>query len=340
MFRRLYILLFVLVCSLGLQAQQRYFQIEVREPAKVQLPAGRPEVGTLLVVNNTMTQPANFGHMNKRNNEEKGIAAVDLTDAARLCVLGATEVLEAEERYDEVSVVPKSQNTVRNFYKRTPLTAQRADSLMDFYGADALLALNQLVIYDVQESFLTEDDDYYAYLQAYCSMQWSIHYKGKTNPYSFTKADTLYWAAQDEQEAQALMGLPDRKTALLDFAAYAGAESIKMLFPQWVSVDRYVYTAKSDAMDAALTSFTRQQWKDAFDQWQKIAMDNSQTAQLRAYASMDMALCAEMMGDYDAGVRCVNQAVQLMGKVRTMDALQQRVNMAAYRDELAKRKNE
>lgn len=337
--KQLYILILSLVCCFGLHAQQRYFSIEVREPAKLQLPAGRPEVRTLLVVNNTVTQPDNFGHKNKRNDQETGVSAVELQDAARQCVFGAQEVLDAEGVYEEVGVISKSQNEMRNFYRRTPLTAQRADSLMDFYGADAILVLNQLVLYDVLESFETENDTYYAYLQAYCSMQWSIHYKGKTNPLTFTKSDTLYWAEEDTQERVALAGLPDRQTALLDFAYYAGEESAKMLYPQWVPADRYVYCAKSEAMDTALRSFTRQQWNTAFEQWQTIAMSASETAQMRAYASADMALCAEMMGDYDAAIRCVNQAVQLLEKVRTMEALQQRVNLIAYRDELGKRKN-
>lgn len=338
MLRRVNILLFLFVCC-GLFAQQRYFEIEVRQPARIQLPAGRPDVRTLLVVNNAVPQPASFGHMDKRNDENTGSSMVDLNDAARQCVFGVVEQLEDEGVYVDVSVIDRSQNEVMNFYKRTPLTPARADSLMDFYGADALMALNQIVLYDVRESFETDDDTYYAYLQAYCSTHWSIHYKGKANPLNFSKSDTLYWSGEDRQESRALAQLPERSVALIDFAFYAGGECAKMLHPQWVLEDRYIYYAQSAVMDKALDLFTRQHWMQAFDCWQTIAMNMSESHMMRAYASADMAVCSEMMGDYDAAIKCVGQAISILEKMRTVDAVQQRVNLAAYREQLLKRKN-
>lgn len=338
MIKKLYILLLFLVCTLCATGQQRYFQIEVRQPAKIQLPSGRPDVQTVLVVNNAVAQPPTFGHMDKRNDENTGTSAVDLNDAARQCVFGAVEELELEGVYADVSVMDKSQNKVQNFYKRALLSGLRADSLMDFYGVDALLVLNQIVLYDVQESFETEDDTYYAYLQAYCSTHWSIHYKGKTNPLTFSKSDTLLWSGEDKVESRALAQLPNRETALIDFAYYAGGECAKMLHPQWVLEDRYVYYSQSDAMDRALDLFTRQHWKDAFDCWQQIAMDARESHMMRAYASADMAICAEMMGDYDAAARCAAQAITILEKMHTKDALQQRVNLTAYKERVQKRK--
>ena len=69
---RLYLSIFLLCCAFVAEAQQRYFEIEVRQPARVQLPEDRPDVRSLLVVNNAAIQPASFGHRNKRNDEETG----------------------------------------------------------------------------------------------------------------------------------------------------------------------------------------------------------------------------------------------------------------------------
>lgn len=338
MLQKRYISLIFLLCSCCLMAQQRYFEIEVLQPAKLQLPAGRPDVQQLLVVNNAAVQPAAFGHTDKRNDENTGNASIELNDAARQCIFGLVEELENEAVYADVSLLDRSQNLTKNFYKRTPLTASRADSLMDYYGTDALLVLNQIVLYDVQESFETDNSTYYAYLQTYCSMHWSIHYKGIANAVSFTKADTLLWSGEDVQEARAMAQLPDRRTALLDFAYYAGAECAKMLHPQWVTEDRYIYYSHSESMDQALALFTRQHWREAFDAWQRIAMSNDETRLMRAYASADMAVCAEMMGDFDAAIKCVAQAISVLEKMHTKEAFQQRINLTVYQKRLQQRK--
>ena len=335
---RLCFSIFLLCCAFVAEAQQRYFEIEVRQPARVQLPADKPEVSSLLVVNNAAIQPTSFGHRNKRNDEETGSTNIDLQDAARQCVFGALEALEQTDLYDEVSVLDKSLHPKKSFYKRTPLTAAAADSLMAFYGCDAILSLNQLVLYDVLESYETDRSTYYAYLQAYVTTQWSIHYRGRKNTQLFSISDTLLWAEENASEVNALMALPDRQTALVDLAFYAGNESAKALFPQWTTEERYLYHAASKEMDAALQYFTKQQWQAAFDAWQQIALSTAESLLIRAYSFADMALAAEMMGDFDAAVRCVDEAVSLFAKLHTSDALQQKVNLLYYRNQLLSRK--
>ena len=335
---RIFLSIFLLCCTFIAEAQQRYFEIEVRQPARVQLPDNQPEVSRLLVVNNAAFQPDSFGHRNKRNDEETGSTNIDLQTAGRQCVFGALEALEQTEQYEEVSVLDKPLNPKKSFFKRTPLTSSVADSLMTFYGCDALLSLNQLVLYDVLESYETESGTFYAYLQAYVTTQWSIHYIGQKNSFVFAISDTLLWAKEDASEVTALMALPDRQTALIDFAFYAGNESAKALYPQWTTEERYLYHAASKDMDVALQYFTKQQWQAAFEAWQQIALNPTESQLLRAYSYADMALAAEMMGDFDAAIQCVDEAVSLFAKLHTSDALQQKVNILYYRSQLLSRK--
>ena len=145
-------------------------------------------------------------------------------------------------------------------------------------------------------------------------------------------------AEENASEVNALMALPDRQTALVDFAFYAGNESTKALFPQWTTEERYLYHAASKDMDVALQYFTKQQWQAAFEAWQQIALNPTATPLLRAYSYADMALAAEMMGDFDAAIQCVDEAVALFAKLHTSDAIQQKVNLLYYRSQLLSRK--
>ncbi|MBQ0033691.1 MAG: hypothetical protein KBS77_00150 [Bacteroidales bacterium] len=335
--KRILILLAVILCAFGMMAQQRYFSIEVRQPAKQQLPAGSPHVDNLLLVNNAVIQPAAFGHQNKENDMPAGTSEVDLSDAVRLCMFGLQNRFEEDESFADLALVIESQNTGGSFYRRKNLTSAKADSLMDIYGSDALLALNQLVLYDVAETYETENANYYAYLQAYCSMQLSIHFRGKTSPFTFVYSDTLMWGNEDISPKRAQAAIPERQSALLDFAYYAGGMAAASLFPQWETEDRYMYYAPDDDMDDAWDEFRHQRWQSAFDGWKEVAESGSKTLLLRAYAMADMAVAAEMMEDYSMAIKCANQAIAFFSKVRTMDAQQQRVNVGAYRDELTKR---
>lgn len=330
-------MVWLLCCTLCLAAQQRYFEIELLQPARITLPASRPAVQRVLVVNNAALQPEAFGHKNKRNDSDTGNASVDLSTAARQCLFGAVEGLEQTALYDEVSVLDRQLNPKKSFYKRSPISAQQADSLMTFYDVDAILSLNQLVLYDVMESYLTDADTYFAYLQAYCNSQWSIHYRGGQTA-SFAYADTLLWSEESRSEVEALMALPDRQVALIDMANYVGRHAVASLYPQWVTAERYLYYAASSEMETALQLFTRQDWAAALSVWQTIANKSANGPILRAYAMADMALCSEMMGDFDAAIRSTEQAIEQFKQVHTTDAAQQRVNLSYYKEQLNQRK--
>ena len=44
------------------------------------------------------------------------------------------------------------------------------------------------------------------------------------------------------------------------------------------------------------------------------------------------------MGDFDAAIQCVDEAVALFAKLHTSDAIQQKVNLLYYRSQLLSRK--
>lgn len=292
---------------------------------------------SLLLVNNSVPQPYDFGHQNKVDDRAAGNSTIDLDDAARQMLLGLESSVYEQDLFDEVQVLDATQNLSKNFYNRKTLSAAQSDSLCMLYGADAILVLNQVIIYDIQETFLTTDDDYYAYLVAYCSSQWTFHPLHGNGAVTFSTADTLTWDAKDDVAVQAMAALPDRQVALTDMAFYSGEQLGTRLFPQWKSVDRYLYANKHEGIMKGLEFFRHQQWSQALEQWKEVYNSTKKEPLTHAYAAANCAVAAEMMSNYKLAIQWEAIAEDIFILLRSSDAKQQAVNLRYYRTQLEAR---
>ena len=148
--------LLTLVClclTLTVSAQQWYFWIDAYQPAQRDVLHNSRQV---MLVNNTLVQPNDFGHSILMDGHSVGNEKVDLANAALHCLFTATQTLESHMEYDRVELIDKSQNTSTNYYARKPLSAQQLHTICTQYAVDAVVVLNQLVLYDIIESFPTE----------------------------------------------------------------------------------------------------------------------------------------------------------------------------------------
>ena len=318
-----------------LSGQQRWFSVDVRQPAAVELPREAYGLNSLLLVNNAVPQPADFGHKNIAGEQTIENSTIDLTDAARQLLFAAEQALFEQESFGDVSILEVSQNSSRSFFRQQPLSARRADSLLVMYDVEALLVLNQLVIYDNSEIFITVNDRYGNELTGYCTAQWALFIKGKSSPFRFSVSDTLYWSAEESSLESLATAMPERQDALLYLATDAGQRMAQQIMPQWVSEDRYIYLTKHGELDAGLRAFERQQWQKAYKQWQEawLAATSNMTA---AYAMADMAVAAEMNGSYNDAVKAVDKAVEYLFKVKTNEARQQIINLRYYKTRIRK----
>ena len=328
---RLCSLLFVL-CSLYVNAQQQwYFSVDERYPAERTQLQGKQRI---LVVNNALTQPQDFGHTTMIDGENQNHAEIDLSRSVLYCLFATTQSMESTGEFDAVELMDISQNHSTNYYTRTPLTFSQAERLCTDYQADALLTLNQLVLYDIVESFPTDEGTYYAYLQAYAQSHWTIHYAGQTREVTFTQADTLLWESQlHYTRAQSLSDLPSRQEALLYLARELGNRMGSSFAPSWQTTRRYIYELPD--LQAGLDAFRLQRWNSAINQWLTIV--DSKDKKAAACAAANIAIAYEMLGDYVSACDYAQRASRLFGAWKTAYGRQQQVNIRYYLAQLQAR---
>ena len=197
--------------------------------------------------------------------------------------------------------------------------------------------LNQLVLYDLLESFPIEDGSYYASLQAYAQSHWTIHYAGQSREFSFTQADTLLWESQlHYTRAQSLSDLPSRQEALLHLAQELGHKIGGSFLPSWQTDRRYIY--EMDELEAGLSAFRYQRWKEAIGSWklamgqggERLEVKDKNNKKAAACAAANIAIAYEMLGDYSSACAYANEAYRLFGAWKTAYGRQQQVNIRYY----------
>jgi hypothetical protein len=344
---KLYIVLCLLLLALPMAAQDWYFSIdEYREPEQATLQG----VQRLLVVNNALVQPDDFGHSTVVDGQHQNGVSVKLDRALLYAMFSLTRTLDESGDFISAELLDISQNTSTNFYNRQTLSAQRVRGLLLEYEVDALLVLNQLIVYDVLESFIAEEGDQFAYIQAFAQSHWSVYYADANKmDYSFTYADTLVWeSGLTYTRAQALNKLPSRQEALLYLAGVLGEDLGRSMVHTWVSVPRYLYADSHEAVQAGLNAFRYQRWEEAILYWQSVANTEGGKSSNRskrgkdkkaaAVAAANIATAYEMLGDYALACDYASEASRLFGALKTAWGRQQQVNIRYYLEQLRAKK--
>ena len=330
------ILFCLLLLVMPVAAQQWYFTIDEYKDAERNALRG---VRNVLVVNNALVQPTDFGHSTVLDGKNQSGIEIALDRAPLYNMFSLTQFLDASGELTRVELLDKSQNSSTNYYQRMVLSQERANKLIQMYEVDALLVLNQLVLYDVVEAFLTDEGGYYAYMQAFAQSHWNVYYSDHRPVKTITQADTLVWESDIENtRMQALNKLPNRQEALLYLATTVGETLGQSLVPSWEPVRRYLYTADNIHVQNGLDAFRYQRWEEAIHHWKQVANDESgkkpKTTKATAVAAANIAIAYELLGDYSLACDYANEASRLFGALKTAWGRQQQVNTRYYLEQL------
>ena len=337
----------ILVCCLLLVvpmvAQDWYFSINDRRDAERD---ALRDIRRVMVVNNAVVQPRAFGHSTVVDGSTKSGIEVDLDRALLHSMFALTQTLDESGEMDVVELLDVSQNRSQNYYSREVLGTSAARNLLSRYEVDALVVLNQLVIYDVLESFAAEEGGYFAYIQGFAQSHWSVYYRdANRRTETFMQADTLVWESDVKYtRAQALNMLPNRQDALLYLASVLGDKVGGSLLPSWEPVRRYMYSDDNVYVQKGLEAFRYQRWQEAIGYW-RLAIDDESNVESRklkvkedkkaaAVATANIAIAYELLGDYALACDYANEAYRLFGALKSAWARQQQVNIRYYLEQL------
>jgi tetratricopeptide (TPR) repeat protein len=285
-----------------------YTSLDLLKPAVVSFAPGAENI---LLVNNTIAQPYDYGHKEEYEGTTTRTVNID-TDSLPLFTLSALqEELTASGFFKNVDVLLQSVNDKTDFFVVRPLLPESATSLAKTYGADVILSLNRLKVNDlVGESYLSEEHVYYTALVARYESQWTVHYPDKAEAERYIFRDTVFWESEDISWERALANLPDKYDALVDGALYAGQSTLKRLIPYWTSADRYFFGSNNKKMKAGLDSIYTKNWQAAIDIWEKALPDCKKS--LKGQVANNLAVAYELNGDVNKAAEYAQMALDIL----------------------------
>ncbi len=317
-------------------SSMRYTTLDVLRPAKVTF---SPEVKNVLIVNNSVVQPADFGHKTELIREKTRNVSVRTDSLALFALASLTEELRNREFFSDVALKEKSMNKSADFFFVKEISHDSVKALSKRYKVDAVISLNRIKVTDrITEYYIESERSYLAELNAVYETQWSIHLPSDNKYTVATFRDTVFWESESYQRKKAIDGLPKREDALVDGALYAGQSTAKKLIPNWEKTDRYFFLTGNKYMKHAMDSVYVKNWQSAMENWQKITQ-KAYSNMLKAKASYNAAIAAEIMGDIDKAIDLTSRSLDYFEKSVTTD-YESYMLVVDHFDELLRRKKE
>lgn len=275
-----------------------YTSIDVLRPAKVSFDKSAKN---LLIINNTVMQPASYGHTNQLLGEKKKNTSINTDSLAIFCLSVVNEEFQKKEFFEKTYLHLPTINSNGSFLiAKTPVR----DSILAFastYNADAILSLDKMKVNDQVSEYYDENSAvYYALLEANYESTWSISYPKLNKSTSFSFKDTIYWEKESYQRKKSLGALPDRYSALIDGALHVGQTTIKKLVPWWDKEDRHFFMTNNKYIKQGMDSVYSKKWKSAISIWEK-GLPKAKSA-LKAKLLHNIAIAYEISGDMNTAM--------------------------------------
>lgn len=317
-------------------SQRLYTTLDVMRPGKI---AFAQDAVNVLLLNNTVSQPENYGHTTYLSGQKKQNITLNADSAGIFCLAGAAEEFAAIGFFESVTVLDESQNNTEKFFQITRQQPNAIDSLCNLYQVDVILALNRIAVSDViSDYYLEEDYTSLAALDVKTVTNWSVHYPHATECESINLMDSLFWEETNDDIKQALQQLPNRADAVVDASIYAGKRTCERLLPRWEQVDRYFYTSRNKLITQGIDSVYHKSWDAALAIWEQALEKSNLFTQGIAYANM--AVASEIIGDIDKAIDYTNSAMLMFSISFNMNSYEYAYQQSVYLEDLVNRKKE
>jgi len=275
-----------------------FTSLDVLRPAKVSFD---PNSNNLLLVNNTIVQPASYGHKTQLYNEKQRNVNVHCDSLALLCLSALNEEMENRDFFSTIQFLPNSVNKGYDYYNSARMSKETVQSLCKTNESNVILSLDRIKVNDeLNEYLIPENSSYLASLGAIIETTWSIRYPNKDEMIPIIFNDTLYWESNEINRKEAMKRLPDRANALKDIALEAGRKSIDRFVPHWDKVTRYFFNSNNKSMKKGMDSLYVKNWASAIDIWKNAYATGSE--KIKAQAANNISITYEIIGELNSAV--------------------------------------
>ncbi|MEA4983330.1 MAG: DUF6340 family protein [Paludibacter sp.] len=288
-------------------SEMLYTNIEVLRPAKVTFPA---EIDRLLIVNNSVPQANDYGHVTELFNERQRKVSVD-TDSLPVYTMAAfAESVEEKEFFTYVNVQYESLKNTGDYLSTTSPSETQIAELARKNQVNTVISLDRILVNDnVAELFNQEENTFLAYMEARFEKHWTVFFPEMHQKFNLITKDTVYWESESYYRQRALNGLPVRRDALIDGALITGAKDVDKFIPYWEKVDRYFFNFNKKSFKPGMDAVYKKDWEGAIACWEDL-LSKSQSETFKAKIAHNLAVVYEIKEDIGKAYDYSNKALE------------------------------
>lgn len=303
--------LIVIACAmllLGSCQSYRWINIESCVPAEMVFP---PEIKTVMVMNNAAQQPDAMGHRKQVYAQTDSDVSLSVDSMAYFFCKALGEAIAESPLFDDVRLCEDTLRWDSLFFRTEPFTPDEVTTLCTNYGVDALVSLDRFmlrsIIYDVSRQPVYKQEFYRAFLdfyRVYLNGEVRVLWPGQKDAYLFPFSDSLAYRAYEysllyDDHFQA--SEEDVREGLRRLSEYVAQVISESLVPFWVADERWYYTRSSLAWKQGSVFAGAEKWAEAAEKWKSLYEIETKWRR-RARLASNLALCYEMLGDFDKAV--------------------------------------
>lgn len=287
------LLFIVLTALLSACSSINYIGIETYNPAEVTFPK---DVNKLLIVNNAVAQPDDWGYklimQGKEESDARAKADSALFDA---CKSLGKAIVDASF-FNDVLLYNHGYRQDKNVHIDAKLTAEQVADLCEETGADAVISVDRLLF-----NMKKDVTDLGVYVTGIIDVKMDgvvrTYLPGRELPIATVHYnDSTSWGESAETTSILNKILPTPEEALRISGEYFGLKIYSNFVPHWQKETRWYYSDIGSRWKEASAYAEKEKWAEAEIRWNTI-YKNSKKGDKRAKSASNLALCCEMKGD-------------------------------------------
>ena len=281
-----------------------FISLEVQRPAEVNFFA---PVKKIVVVDNAVSQPNNFGHLVYAFQKNQDNLSFDAEAFRRLFVNNLVQKLKSDNK------IPVSSSRIyssKTYKDSKALESSEVKEIASSTGADVIISVdNSLIaslyrlnyVHDENLYRLTFDASHSTVLNVFEQVGDSILMN------KVIHKDSLYWEAFDYSSEAVILRFPDKKICMEDLINHSVESLCKKLFSNKEIVQRTLYgKGISNMLDA--TRYAKQnKWTEASCIWE-YEYEITKNNRLKGFCAANLALYNEVIDQFDQASYWANVA--------------------------------
>ncbi|MDP4271289.1 MAG: DUF6340 family protein [Bacteroidota bacterium] len=334
----------VILCGLLLSSCQTVsvLTIEVKRPAEIVIPEN---VSKVVVVNNALNQPDDFGHSASvfdGGTIKKSNPAINTAGLAEEFTSELAKRLNSLKWF-KVYQQRLARSGSKTFLEDLPLSRNQIREINDSISPDLIISLDRMLF--ESDINLRYQPNQYVYKitmdgRAYPSVR-VIDPKGLKVLYTLRQQDSLFWQdyGSGDNVQEALRYFPAPQSCFDDLAMYSVDKMMKKLVPYSDKVDRIYYISGNINMHDAANYVKANRWDEAASIWQYI-YEHSKRKKLKAFTASNLALYMEISDKYDEAIEWAEKSRSHFLEMKSEAAQSEAENLNSYIRELQRRKSD